>query len=141
MSPASRARRSTGWASPPSRTSSASSTASRSATTSSTRKCWSERGVRCRVRSRADLTPQSTASGSAASLGKPGLYPPHPVELRPAVPDFLKVGAETGRLVVHAERHVGGVLPEMLLHVVADLLLRLEVRRVEPSLAQRFHFG
>src|ERR1700730_12027784 len=45
MSPASRARPSTAWASPPSRTSSASSTASRSATTSSIRKCWAKIGA------------------------------------------------------------------------------------------------
>src|SRR5580693_3243196 len=44
MSPASRARPSTAWVWPRSKTSSASSTASRSATTSSTRKCWTEVG-------------------------------------------------------------------------------------------------
>src|SRR5438552_18475981 len=48
---------------------------------------------------------------------------------------------ERGWLVVHAERHIAGVLPEMGLHVAADLLLRLEVGRLEPGLAQGLHLG
>src|SRR5439155_20116774 len=45
------------------------------------------------------------------------------------------------RLVIHAERYIARALPEMALHVAADLLLRLEVGRLEPGLAQGLHLG
>src|SRR6185437_16850366 len=62
--------------------------------------------------------------------------PFHAVELRPAVAHVLEVGAVGGRLVVHAERDVGRIGPEMRLHIGAHLLLRGEVGRVEPGGAQ-----
>src|SRR4029077_8351297 len=65
---------------------------------------------------------------------------PHTIELRPAVAHILQVGAERGRLVVHAKGHIRRILPKKLLHFAADLLLRREIRRVEPRFAQRFHF-
>src|SRR6516225_10323658 len=65
---------------------------------------------------------------------------PHTVELWPAVAHILQVGVERDWLVVNAERHIRRILPELLLHFAADLLLSGEVRRVEPGFAQLFHF-
>src|SRR6516162_1014019 len=66
-------------------------------------------------------------------------HSPHPIELRPAIAYILQRRTESGRLVIHAERHIQRVLPEFLLHLAADLLLRLEVGRIEPSRPQRLH--
>src|SRR5208337_5465611 len=63
----------------------------------------------------------------------------HAVELRPAVADILHVGVEGGGRIIHAERCVGRILPEHHLHLVADLLLRREVGRLEPGGVQCFH--
>src|SRR5215831_7842282 len=61
------------------------------------------------------------------------LYLSHPVELRPALWHILQGGSKSGRLVNHTERHVRWVLPELPLHFATYLLLRFEVRRVEPG--------
>src|SRR5262249_3159642 len=50
-------------------------------------------------------------------------HAPHAIKLRPAVAHILQIGMKRGRLVVHAERHIRWVLPELLLHLAADLLL------------------
>src|ERR1035437_11161582 len=61
----------------------------------------------------------------------------HAIELRDTGAHIGQRGAERGRLVVHPKRTVRHVLPELHLQIAADLLLRLQVRRVEPALAQR----
>src|SRR5580700_4390904 len=76
-----------------------------------------------------------------AGVERGGSDPLHSVELRPAVMHVLQVFVEGGGLVVHAERHIAGVLPEVSLHIAADFLLRREVRRGEPLVAQRLHLG
>src|SRR5215469_9109747 len=75
----------------------------------------------------------------ASRQARLGSDPPHPIELRPAVSDILQRGTERGRLVIHAERHIGRVLPKLLLHLSADLLLLLAVRRIEPRSSQGLH--
>src|ERR1043166_4994766 len=69
-----------------------------------------------------------------------GLDPAHAVKLRPAVAHVLQIGMECHRLVIHAERHVGRVLPEMDLPIADALLLRGEVRRLKPLIAPGLHF-
>src|SRR5438067_1301419 len=63
----------------------------------------------------------------------------HTIELRPAVADILQVFMERGRLIVHAERRIRRALPELHLHILADLLLRRGIRCVEPGGPQLFH--
>src|SRR5271157_2292924 len=63
----------------------------------------------------------------------------HAVELRPTVTHILQIGLECGRRIIHPQRGVGWVLPELHLHLLADLLLRCEVRRIEPGVIEGLH--
>ena len=54
-------------------------------------------------------------------------HAPDPIELRSAVANVFEIGTEGGRLVIHAKRRIGWVLPKSFLHLAADLLLRRQV--------------